>query len=349
MTKAGVWWSQRWTDLVTQSRELRVTVRKARIVVRRGRVHDLAVRSGLITAEVEDESGTSHSVRLRHRPIDDEVWRSAVECLGKEAGHAAWLLSGRISEDIIHLFDKEGADIFPYDYRDLACFCSCLNDTEMCVHAVAVHFAFSDAMAGDPFILLEFRGRGREQLMAELKAHTSAHLADEGFGQQEGPELDDVKSLANGYWEAGEVPHLAFRWTGASGSEEEALPVVRALGPGPAETPPEIIADVLSPLVSFAGRRLAQIIDKVAEEEVALLPESIQDEKSMDEVLVAAAHQHGELTSAFVAEALGIGKPEAQRYLQWMVSQGRLAVIGQKRATKYVPVESGPVEGEVAG
>ena len=62
-----------------------------------------------------------------------------------------------------------------------------------------------------------------------------------------------------------------------------------------------------------------------------------QNAESMDDVLVAAAHQHGALTTSLVAGALGISNTEARRYLQWLVQEGRLEVVGRARGTKYVP------------
>ena len=60
---------------------------------------------------------------------------------------------------------------------------------------------------------------------------------------------------------------------------------------------------------------------------------------SMDDVLVAAAYQHGSLTTTFVSDALGVSQGEARRYLRWLVEEGRLVQVGRARGTRYVPTD----------
>ncbi len=344
MTDEVVWWAQRWLDPIVDCRELRAKVRKGRIVARRGRVHQLTVKSGLVTATVEGDSGGALSVRLRMTPVLPGTWELALERISKEAGLAALLLGGRISEQMVQVFERLGAELFPFDHHDLTYFCTCGDDDKVCIHSVAVHLALSEAIAADPLVLLEFRGRSRQELIGALRKQQAEVFEDPEAADEQADETEDATAVIDGFWEGGMLPHLAFRLSGVGVEDEaEALPVIRALGPGPAETPPEVIADVLVPLAKMAQRRIEEIMDQVVEED-EILPQdvSVATAESLDDVLVAAAYQHGSLTSSFVSDALGVSKLEARRYLQWLVEEGRLSQVGRARGTRYVPPEPAP-------
>jgi len=328
-------------DCVMESRELRVKIRKGRVIAKRGRVGDIRVRSGLATAQVNEDSGALYNVRVRQPPLDEDVWDEIVERLQEEVAHTAVLMTGRITEDMMDLFDAAGAEIFPYDIQDLTYFCTCADMDTMCVHATAMHFALADAIGADPFVLLEFRGRTRGWLTEQLKSVSTSDVLAEGLETPSEPDAtEDVQELGKTYWEAGVLPHLAFRMGQRELEGEETLPVVRALGPGPGETQADAIAEVLAPVIVISQRQLVDIVDRYLDADPGSLdtPDPTVA-TSMDDVLVAAAYQHGSLTTTFVSDALGVSQSEARRYLRWLVEEGRLVQVGRARGTRYVPTD----------
>ncbi len=338
MSGDSVWWSQRWLDCVLEARELRIAVRKGRVLARRGRVKRIEIRPGLVTAQVETDDGGSHSVRLRQRPLDQATWDGVVKSLAEEASHAAWLLAGKLTEPMVDAFEAEGAEVFPLDLHDLTYWCACGDDSAMCVHAVAVHFALAEAIAHDPFVLMEFRGRGRERLMEGLSGHRPTVVEEVSDELEVDDEREAVTSLSKKYWKAGVLPHLAFVMRVDEVRDGDSLPVVRALGAGPSDTGADVIADTLTPIVRVACERLLKSVDRAVDAQLPVT-EAKGDAESMEEMLVSAAHQHGALTTSLVAGALGISNTEARRHLQWLVQEGRLEVVGRARGTKYIPTE----------
>lgn len=331
------WAAQRWLEPIVQHGEIRAQIRKGRIIARKGWVKNLTVRPGLVTAEVQTDDGATCSVKVRMPTITDQIWEEIVGEMSKKAGFAASLLAGRMSEEVVDVFGEAGVDLFPFDLRDVTNFSSCGSDRLISVHAVATHFALADAMAADPFVLLEFRGRTREQLMKELRAQRSGGLGEPDEEGEEERSCEGWEAVSEGYWARGVVPHLAFRFTHDELDDEETLPVVRALGPGPAETAPEDVAKVLAPLARMGRRRVVEIVERMAADSDSLGSPDLSAAEGLDDLLVAAAHQHGALTSGFVADALGISSQEARRYLKWLVEEGRLQVVGRARGTKYIP------------
>lgn len=333
------WLEKRWLAPILEANELRLAVRRGKVVARKGWVNNIKVRPGLITAQVTRDSGASCDVSVRMEAID-ETWDAVVERLANEAALAADLLGGRVTERLAVVFEEEGHDLFPFDLRDVKNFCSGHPDDPNCIDAIAVHFDFAKLINAHPMTLFEFRGRAQAALIEEMRELRQSDAADPvASGEPSASTVEPAKAILDGYWERGVVPHLAFRVERTHLSETDALPVVRALGPGPGETPPEDVVRVLAPLMRTARRRMDAIHDRAESDAVEMqeAPDPIAAE-SLDDLLVAAAHQHGSLTSGFVAKALGIDPREARQYLKWLVDEGRLAVIGRARGTKYLPV-----------
>ncbi len=333
--------ADRWLEPIISSSELRVQVRRGKVMARKNWVENLTVRPGLITADVRNDIGGTNSVRIRQSHIDDALWEKVLDRFAGEGGFAANLLAGRVTGEMLDVFDEVGVDLIWYSVRsDVSNFCTCREDAQVCTHAVAAHFALADTFTADPFVLFEFRGRSKDQILEALRKRRRAGEGAEGGKEAEGAAdsgLEPAGEVVEGYWERGVVPHLAFRFDAKELAGEETMPVLRALGPGPGETSPDAFAQVLAPIARLARTRLEELLEQLAEDEAPGAPDVTQAE-SLDDLLYAAAVQHGELTSSFVAEALGISQIEARRYLQWLVEEGRLAVVGRARGTKYVPV-----------
>lgn len=355
------WLGARWLSPLLEYRELRLAVRRGRVLARKGWVRNLTVKPGQFAADVQNDSGAMSSVSVRMKIVSDLVWQQVVSRIAAEAALAADLLQGRVTERLASVFEEEGYELFPFDLTDLANFCNCREDSVVCTHAIATHFDFVRLMSADPTVLLEFRGRTKAQLISEVRASRKAGSGEVPAGGAEGEEAPGpsgleapTATLLDGFWERGVIPHLAFRIERAELKSTDSLPVVRALGPGPGDVPPEDVIRVLAPLLRTGRKRVDAILDRVeiqGDPGGGEVPDPVLA-NGLDEMLVAAAHQHGSLTSGFVAKALGISPKEARQYLQWLVEEGRLSVVGRARGTRYLPLggegaaEAGLVEHE---
>ena len=347
MSRGSEHWPERWNDVLLECRELRTKVRRGRVLARRRRVQGMAIRPGLVTATVEDDSGNSFSVRLRIAILDPDVWDDVAERLQGDPGHRARLVTGRVDDNMMEAFDASGAELFPYDIGDVSYYCTCFDQGAVCIHSVAAHVALADAMEADPFVLLELRGRDRDWL---LQATAADITGDKGATDQADETSEPASEIKDTYWTAGPIPHLAIRSWEDNVEDEKGLPVVRALGPGPVDTSPEVIADVLSPLFRVAYQRLDGWMDQVPEPEQEVVAKTRSRSPSLSEVLMETAHQQGFLTSAGVADSLALSVREARRHLQWLVDEGRLTVVGRTRGTRYLPTDcSGSTLQELEG
>ncbi len=341
------WLADRWLAPVLDLPELRPQVRRGRILARKGWVRDLTIRPGLVTAEVTSDSGESHSVKIRMDAIDGPTWVAVAEAVSDEAALAADLLRGRLSERMAELFEEAGHDLFPFDLRDLSNYCSCREDAVVCTGAVATHIHLAEAMQADPMKLLQLRGRDKEWLVEEVRGRRGAMLAklspaSAASSKLAPPRNDPSESalgLKDGFWVHGELPTMTFRVERGELDHEDILPVLRALGPGPGDTAPTEIIAALAPLLRTGRLRIEEVMDRSENgtEEAPLEVEPVPQPESLDDTIIQAAGQHGQLTTGFVAQALGVSTREAREYLQFLVAQGKLRVIGKARGTRYLP------------
>lgn len=352
------WIYDRWTAPLFDLAELRQQVRRGKILARKGNVRDLQIRPGLLSAEVISDAGESHSVKVRMDIIDQPTWVSVVEAISSEAALAADLIRGRLSERLAEIFEEAGHDLFPFDLRDVSSYCSCREDAKVCTGAVATHLHFAEVIQADPMKLLAFRGRDKGWLEDEVRERrgggatvvvkpgkpgkpAKSGKATKGDSKGEANEsLAPASSLKDGFWERGEVPTIAFMLEHEHYEAEESFPVVRALGPGPGDLAPSELADALTPLLRVSRHRIEHILDRAEHESEAPPPsvEATPESEPLDDLLISAARQQGQLTTGMVAQALGVSAKEAREYLQYLVTTGKLKVVGKARGTRYLPL-----------
>jgi len=112
----------------------------------------------------------SGRVDVRLPAFDDAVWARAIARMGAGADTTAALVAGAMPETAEAAFAAEGVSLFPDPGERVAAACTCPDWDRPCKHAAAVCYAFGFRLDRDPFVLFALRGRGREELLTELRA-----------------------------------------------------------------------------------------------------------------------------------------------------------------------------------
>ncbi|HKE15595.1 MAG TPA: SWIM zinc finger family protein [Kofleriaceae bacterium] len=167
----ATWWGVRWIEALERlSSEYSNRLARGRTYARAGRVHDLAIASGLVSARVTGSRRTPYRVSLRLAALAPAAWDQAVLAMAGQALFAAELLAGRMPQDIDEAFRAGGHSLFPLAARgDLATECSCPDWANPCKHVAATHYVLGEAFDKDPFLLFELRGRGRDDVLSALR------------------------------------------------------------------------------------------------------------------------------------------------------------------------------------
>jgi uncharacterized Zn finger protein len=255
------WWSQRFLSSLERA-GLGGRLARGRSYARAGQVVELSVAAGAIRARVQGSRPTPYRVAVRLAPVGRAQWDRIVDGFAAEAGHAARLLSGELPHEAEEVFAAAGATLFPAVGTGLRTECSCPDWANPCKHVAAVCYLAAEAFDRDPFLLLAWRGREREQLLTELRRRRGTAAPRAGADPPAPAPAPDPPSLDEelvGFWKAG--PGLAdLRLRPGAAADPAAL--VRSLPRGLVEVGGAEAADLLDPLyAAFAAAAAARALE----------------------------------------------------------------------------------------
>ena len=163
------WWSGRFIA-VLEAIIVGGRLERGRNYARRGQVVSMDVTAGLVSALVQGSRVQPYRVRVGLDAFGAAQWDAAERALSGSAWYSAKLLAGEMPEDIEDVFADLGLALFPASAAELAMYCSCPDWEVPCKHIAAVFYLLAEAFDEDPFSILAWRGRGREELLAGLHA-----------------------------------------------------------------------------------------------------------------------------------------------------------------------------------
>lgn len=162
------WWSRRFIA-VLESLGLANRLSRGRSYARSGQVLTLDIGTGHVTATVQGSRVKPYKVTLTVDPLTTRQWRAVAEALAARAVFRARLLAGEMPAEIEQVFADCGTPLFPRSARDLEMTCSCPDFQVPCKHLAAVCYVLAEAFDDDPFAMLAWRGKGRDDLLAALR------------------------------------------------------------------------------------------------------------------------------------------------------------------------------------
>jgi hypothetical protein len=137
----------------------------------------LLLRVGEITAPVQGSRAKPYRVTVRVRTFDDQEWARVLDAFAAEIGHTAALLEGELPPGLVEDSAGVGIDLLP-GLGEIQPRCSCPDWADPCKHSAAVCYLVADELDRDPFGLLLLRGRGREEVLAALRARRATADGD---------------------------------------------------------------------------------------------------------------------------------------------------------------------------
>jgi uncharacterized Zn finger protein len=221
------WWSGRFIA-VLEALGVGGRLGRGRSYARAGQVLSMQVDAGAVRAQVQGSRPRPYQARIGLATFGKAEWAVVEQAMADSAWYAAKLLAGEMPSDIEEVFASVGLALFPVDARDLTMDCTCPDVQVPCKHLAAVCYLLAESFDADPFGILAWRGRGREELLERLRA---LRIADLGVAP-----VETRPASTASFWTAG--PRL------------EALPPPVA---GTVQRP-DALLDQLEPLGLTAGR-----------------------------------------------------------------------------------------------
>jgi uncharacterized Zn finger protein len=252
------WWSRRFIG-VLESYGLSGRLARGRSYARAGQVLDFALTQGKVTARVQGSRPRPYDVRIGVLPLTSKQWRRVLQALAGQALFRAKLLAGEMPHEIEDVFAEAGTPLFPRHASDLDMRCSCPDWGVPCKHLAAVCYVLAEEFDRDPFAMLAWRGKARDDLLAALREIQAAPAGSGGPAAGSGaagPVLDvSARPLAEeleSFWLPGLSPARLRALTAAPAPAAPDL-LLRMFPPPPVPVRGQDLADVLGP----AYQRLA--------------------------------------------------------------------------------------------
>ena len=246
------WWGREWiASLERLGRVWSNRLPRGRSYARAGRVVDLEIGAGVVTAGVVGSRPRPYRVELHLPPHSAAAWRRGLERLAQDTLLVIRLLGRELPDEVAERLEEAGVDLFPRR-GELRTDCSCPDAANPCKHVAAVHYVLAAALDNDPFLLFRLRGLDREDLLAALGGgHGGAAPTPDSDPEEEGPsELEPAADLdADGFLGRDLTPPLP---DGEPRPPAVELVGLKRLGPPPRGL--ERLPELLGPAVRAAGR-----------------------------------------------------------------------------------------------
>jgi len=173
---AATWWSRRFVE-VLESYGLGTRMQRGRRYARTGQVLSLDVHTATIAAQVQGSRRNPYLVTVSLPEPTPAQWQAIDAAMRAKVGFAARLLAGEVPADLEEVFRAAGVALFPGTWKELRAHCSCPDWENPCKHIAAVLYVFADQLDTNPWLLLAWRGRGREEILDPLRGSS---LTDSG-------------------------------------------------------------------------------------------------------------------------------------------------------------------------
>jgi uncharacterized Zn finger protein len=179
------WWSRRFIA-VLESFDIGSRLERGKRYARTGQVLNLDFAPGGVRASVQGSRSKPYRVFVETGVLTDSEWDGIEDVMASRAVFLAKLLSGQMPEEIEEAFVECSTTLFPESDDDLKTRCSCPDWENPCKHIAAVFYLMAEAFDDDPFLIFAWRGRNKEQLLADLRSRRRGHRAVEHETEEAG-------------------------------------------------------------------------------------------------------------------------------------------------------------------
>jgi uncharacterized Zn finger protein len=219
---AQTWWSERFIA-VLEDIGVGGRLQRGRSYARKGQVISLVIDAGSVTAQVQGSRARPYRVRIGITAYGKAEWSAVERELAGDAWYLAKLLGGEMPEDIEQVFSGLGLSLFPTSVGDLSLDCSCPDWGVPCKHVAATFYLLAESFDDDPFGILAWRGRERDDLLANLRSARTDGPPAADITEPAGPPL--AESLDSYFALQAEIPRPTPALSGSDSLLAQVPPV----------------------------------------------------------------------------------------------------------------------------
>lgn len=161
-------WGNRWRAVLGgDDEDLQRRVRQGVATYRSGRVSDVRLQIGRVTARVQGSRATPFLVELTVPTLTEDQWDVVVDLLARTVRHSARLLAAHDPDGLEEEAAAEGVSLFP-SLDEVSVAAGHSGEDPFPVAGAAVWEAVGVRLDASPFPLLQLRGRGRDRILRDI-------------------------------------------------------------------------------------------------------------------------------------------------------------------------------------
>ncbi|UVS77926.1 hypothetical protein [Actinokineospora sp. UTMC 2448] len=196
---ARTWWSRRFIE-VLEELGLGGRLERGKRYARQGQVVSMSLSPSIVVATVQGSRPAPYRVKIGVKAFTADQWAQVEQALAGRALYLAKLLAGEMPTGIEEVFEGIGLRLFPNSFAEFSMECSCPDWEVPCKHLAATCYLLAESFDTDPFEILAWRGRSRQDLLDSLRARRGGPAV----APEPGP--DPLPDDPAAFWAAGPVP-----------------------------------------------------------------------------------------------------------------------------------------------
>jgi uncharacterized Zn finger protein len=170
---SNTFWGQAWNRNLMAYSDYESRMPRGRTYFRSGKVMNLEVQGGLITAVV---AGTQiYDVKVKVSPLEEERWALLKQKCQGRIGSMVELLAGELSDDVMREVTSLEHGLFPAP-GELKLICTCPDAAGLCKHLAATLYAVGSRFDSKPSLLFTLRCVDPQELFATNAVEAIGHL-----------------------------------------------------------------------------------------------------------------------------------------------------------------------------
>lgn len=254
-------WGQQWRGVLDDgTHDLQRRVRQGTATYRSGRVSDVRLGIGRVTARVQGSRATPFLCELTVPTLSDEEWDVVLDLLASTVRYSARLLASQHPEGLVEEAAARGVAIFPR-MDEIGVAAGHSGEDPFPVAGAAVWEAVAVRLDTSPFPLFQIRGRGRERILRDIARRRRADRED----GQAGVEVDEISPIG---WSTSRVPLDAVTVPPVQ-TPRLSVPALRVLGEPDGWAGALSPAELMGPIVADAAEAArTALLDEIPDDEI---------------------------------------------------------------------------------
>ncbi len=159
-------WGIAWQHHLESYADYHSRLTRGRTTLRQGKVFDLEINEGVVTAVVAGQA--LHEVIVKIKPVEPERWQQMQSACAGQVGSVLDLLTGKLGDGVMKIIANREDGLFPAP-KEIKVICDCPDDADLCPHGAAVLYGIGLRFDAEPALFFKLRGVDHRELVSQAQ------------------------------------------------------------------------------------------------------------------------------------------------------------------------------------